>query len=228
MSCQGTNGCAGTETCKTGNTWGLCVPNGSCQCAPNTNQPCTAADGCAGTQSCVVSGANQAWGTCVDPHSNTFGQQCNSCGAKYGCDGNCDGLKPSMWYEGDSGQINLDFNKSHCTNNQVNWTWSPNFGASQTNPSGHFTVTYHFSAHNNMSNSTSTTFYIGCSSNPTAGKPYNQFQLQTDFTDTSLPCPVGDSVVYYPVQCGESGNCCNNPSVNMDVMSWQSGDAICQ
>jgi hypothetical protein len=168
----------------------------------------------------------QCGGACSASTPVNFGQTCNSCGGTIGCDSNCDGSQAATWNEGDSGTINLDFNQNYCTSNTVNWTWSPNFNGSRTNPSGTYMFNYSFSNHNNMSNSTSTTFYIGCSSNPTAGNAYSEYRIQSGFGAT-LICPVGDSVVYYPVQCGESGNCCGDPSVDMDVTSWTSTNAIC-
>jgi hypothetical protein len=224
----------GTETCTASGTPGPCSgdPPVTATCGPCSDGTSSCGGACQGGttnpgQTCgSCGGVIQCGGACSASTPVNFGQTCNSCGGTIGCDSNCDGSQAATWNEGDSGTINLDFNQNYCTSNTVNWTWSPNFNGSRTNPSGTYMFNYSFSNHNNMSNSTSTTFYIGCSSNPTAGNAYSEYRIQSGFGAT-LICPVGDSVVYYPVQCGESGNCCGDPSVDMDVTSWTSTNAIC-
>ncbi|HEY1693811.1 MAG TPA: hypothetical protein VGG39_16705 [Polyangiaceae bacterium] len=42
-----------------------------------------------------------------------------------------------------------------------------------------------------------------------------------------MTCPVGQSVVWYPTVCGQSGGCCGDPTVNWNITGWTSNDAIC-
>lgn len=170
-------------------------------------------------------GTVQCGGQCSVATPGNLGQACGTCGGTWQCDGSCS-RGSTAGSGGPAETVNLDFNTSHCSAGSANYTWSPNFGGQPTNPSGTYTVNYNFTDHNNMSGSSATVFYIGCSGSPTTGNGYSEAGLTTTQTG-SLTCPVGQSVVWYPTVCGQSGSCCGDPSVNWNITGWTTNNAIC-
>jgi hypothetical protein len=197
----------GTETCTASGTPGTCKgdPPVTATCGPCND----------GTSSCG--------GPCQGGTTNVG--SCGTCGGTNQCGGTCS-RGPAMGSGGPTETVNLDFNTSYCHANSANFAWTPSFVGQSPNPSGTYTVNYSFTDHNNMSGSFSTVFYIGCSGSPTAGNPYSEAGLTTTQVG-SLVCPVGQSVVWYPTVCGQSGSCCGDPSVNWNITGWTSSNAVC-
>jgi hypothetical protein len=120
----------------------------------------------------------------------------------------------------------MDFNTTDCHANTATVLWTPNFPG-PTNPSGTYTVSYTLTNHNNMSSSPTIVMYIGCSGSPTTGDGHSEQVMALGTVPGALTCPANQSVVYYPVLCGQSGSCCGDPSVQWNMTQWTSSNAYC-
>ena len=224
----------GSETCTAAGNPGTCSGDVAVttSCGPRNDGTSHCGGACTGGTSNYGNSCGSCGGTiacgggCTVATPGNYGQGCGTCGGTYTCSGSC--TKNSAGSSGGNSETqNLDFNDSYCTPNQALKGWAPTYNGTTLKPEGSYTVSYNFTAHNNMSGSNSTVFYIGCSGNPTGGNGYSENQL-TSTVSGQLTCPYNQSVVWYPTVCGQSGSCCGDPNVNWNVTGWTSSNIYCQ